>query len=278
MNKPNSLCIDFESWIFSKTINAQNLSVSKLRKLDNNYTLQTLDYLIKILKKYRQKTTFFVVIKLEELYPGIIGEIIANGHEVGWHTYSHPDLTDEKILKDELEKSEKYLKKYKIKGFQAPRIYFFREGYKLLKKYGFVYSSSIYGNSDIIYNFDNIYEIPVSVSNKNYRPKNKEISFPCEISMSNLFKFGIPFGSSFFWSILGKKYYFKKISEMNKMDLPVNLFIHDWQLVTSESKEYKKDVGFLKLPLFLPYRKNVSEIFEYLLSEFSFQPLINNFI
>src|SRR3989344_1978091 len=176
--KKHLLCIDFESWIFSERINKKRLNLKELRKLDNGYTLQVADYILKTLKKYKQKVTFFLVFKLEQLYPGLIDKILSHGHEIGWHGHSHAVIYNTKILKEELEASKKLLQKYSIKGFQAPTITFIREGYSLLKKYGFLYSSSIYGDSEKIYKLDGVYEIPVSVSNTFHSPSESEIDFP----------------------------------------------------------------------------------------------------
>lgn len=52
------------------------------------YTKEILD----ILDKYNAKATFFVVGKNAELYPEIVKEEHERGHEIGNHTYSHPNL------------------------------------------------------------------------------------------------------------------------------------------------------------------------------------------
>lgn len=275
-NRKHLLCIDFESWIFSKRINKKKLSIKELRQLDNEYTPQALDHILKILKKYKQKATFFVVFKLEELYPGIIDKIINNGHEVGWHTHTHEEINSHHKLEKELELSKFLLQKYSVKGFQAPNLTFIKAGYPVLKKYKFLYSSSIYGNTDIIYKFNDIYEIPVSVSNKKYTPRDKDLVFPSNMSIARIMKHGIPMGSGFFWSIMGEEYYKKHLRNAATDNKTFNLFIHDWQLLTPDSKEYKKDISFLGNPkqffFFLLYRRNVSKMFENLLSEFSFHP------
>jgi len=111
------LTIDFESWILSEKIRKEKLTNSELLYLDDKFTPESLSVIIEILKKHNQKITFFVCFKLEELYHGIIEKITKNGHEVGWHGYSHIPLTNTNILKSELNMSQKYLKKYNIKGF-----------------------------------------------------------------------------------------------------------------------------------------------------------------
>lgn len=267
------LTIDFESWIFSKKIRKLNLINEELKKLDDGYTLFVLNYMLLTLRRHNQKITFFITSKIEDLYPGTIERIQNEGHEVGWHTHTHERVDNKRALIHQLQLAKKYIKKYNLCGFQAPEIVFFREGYKILKEFGFTYSSSIYGNSSHIYQFDGVFEIPVSTSNNNYAPKTNEIKFPSNLSFSNMLSYGIPYGSGFFFGILGKDYYSKKLLEASEKQVHCNLFLHDWQLVKPTSQEYKKDVSFFWNPLFLPYKIPVANLFEYLLAHFTFKPM-----
>jgi len=278
IDKKNShlLGIHFESWIFSEKTKTRNLSIQKLRELDNGYSLESLDFLLKLLRKYNQKVTFFLIFKLEDIYPGTIERIVNEGHEVGWHSHTHAKLTNKKNLLKELNESKKYLIKYGVKGFQAPKILFFKDGYRILKDYGFSYSTSIYGNSNNVYNFDGIYEIPVSTSRNSYNPPQEKIVFPSRINLSNIIKFGIPFGSGYFFSLLNKPYYAKKLKWYTKNKKRANLFIHNWQLILpkSNSSYYKNDIkekNFLSNLIFSPYTVNVQKLFEFLLKNFAFK-------
>ncbi len=280
MNKAQSinshlLAIDFESWIFSERINKKKLSITELRNLDDGYAPHALNILLKTLKRHDQKITFFIVTKLEEVYPGIIEKIIKDGHEAAWHGHTHARIDSKKVLLEELENASKIIKEYKMKGFQAPAIFFFREGYTILKKNGFSYSTSIYGNPEKLYNFSGVYEIPVSASNNKYLPHKENIRFPAAMTVKNIMKFGIPYGSSFFWGILGKKYYDKRFTESIKIKKPVNMFIHEWQIITPQSRQYKDDVNFFWNPLFLPYKINVTNVLEHFLSNYKFQKFID---
>lgn len=266
----NLLSIDLESWIFSLRMNKLNLSVKELKRLDNNYTPQVIEYLLKVLKKNNQKITFFTVAKLEELYPDIFEKIKLDGHEIGWHSHSHAVIDNQEILKKELDKSKKMIEKYKVVGFQSPAIIFFREGYKILKEHGFKYSSSTYGNSNLIRKIDGIFEIPVSTNYSNYKPGTNDVVFPANMTFSNLRRFGIPYGSSYFWGLLGENYYKKKITQAMKQKKIVNMFIHDWQIIKPRAEEYKKDVNFFWNPLFYPYKKNLDSMFNFLTMNFKF--------
>ncbi|HBF36732.1 MAG TPA: oligosaccharide deacetylase [Firmicutes bacterium] len=48
--------------------------------------------ILDLLSKYKAKATFFVVGKQAEMYPDIILREYHEGHEIGNHTYSHPEV------------------------------------------------------------------------------------------------------------------------------------------------------------------------------------------
>lgn len=275
MKGKHLLSVDFESWIFSERINQKGLSNKELIKLDNGYTYKALRYLLKSLREKKQKITFFVVTKLEELYPGLIDKILAEGHEVGWHSHTHQNTADIDILKKELLSAEKIIRKYKIKGYQAPRISFTKKGYSLLKDFGFEYSSSTYGNANIIHEYNGISEIPVSTHNEEYSPRKSEVIFPSTMGIRNIKRYGLPIGSSFFWSILGKYYYNRKLENAKQQEKVINMFIHEWQLLRPSSEAYKKDVSIFLHPQFIPYRLNVDKMFLEMLDRHNFMRFID---
>ena len=57
---------------------------------DPEWTPQILD----ILKAKHVQATFFVIGANMEAHPGLVQRILAEGHEVGNHTYTHPNLAD----------------------------------------------------------------------------------------------------------------------------------------------------------------------------------------
>ncbi len=64
--------------------------------------------LLDILKQRNIKCTFFVIGKSAAQYPAIMRRIVAEGHEVANHTWSHPSLTSKSDaqIRTELQKSE----------------------------------------------------------------------------------------------------------------------------------------------------------------------------
>lgn len=64
--------------------------------------------LLDILKQRNIKATFFVIGKSAKTYPNIIKRIIAEGHEIGNHTWTHASLTSrsDAQIRSELKQSE----------------------------------------------------------------------------------------------------------------------------------------------------------------------------
>ncbi|MBE8724924.1 polysaccharide deacetylase family protein [Flavobacterium sp. KB82] len=87
------------------------------------YTLEVLA----LLKKYNAKATFFCIGKNIELYPEIVKQIVAEGHLIGNHSYSHSkffDLYNADKITEELQKTDRLLEK-----FTSGKINFFRPPY-----------------------------------------------------------------------------------------------------------------------------------------------------
>ena len=86
------------------------------------YTLEVLE----LLKKYNAKATFFCIGKNIEQHPEIIQKVIAEGHLVGNHSYSHSKFFDfypEDKITQELRKTDQLLEKFtpgKINLFRPP--------------------------------------------------------------------------------------------------------------------------------------------------------------
>jgi len=62
--------------------------------------------ILRVLHKYNVKATFFVVGSQVAHYPGLAKEIVADGHEIGAHTFTHPELADISGWRRDLEYSQ----------------------------------------------------------------------------------------------------------------------------------------------------------------------------
>lgn len=81
--------------------------------------------ILEILDKYKVKATFFTVGINVHYYPETFEKIVARGHEIGNHTYTHPHVSrvDKVTLRDEIERCESEIyehSEYRTKLFRPP--------------------------------------------------------------------------------------------------------------------------------------------------------------
>lgn len=107
---------------------------------ENGNTEKILD----ALKKHGVKATFFLVGNYFETQPELVKRMVAEGHTVGNHTYSHPDMSkiaDEASFQNELEKNARLYKD--ITGEEMPKLYrppqgkFCESNLKMAQKLGY---------------------------------------------------------------------------------------------------------------------------------------------
>ncbi len=269
----NILSVDLESWIHiykDAVKDKKKILISTDRKnLDDNYTFNAIMNLLKLLEKHNQSATFFIPGELYEWYPDAIEEIEKSGHEIGYHTHSHPPrIANADMLEWELEKSGNFLERFKPLGFRAPQLFITRDSMACLKKWGFKYSSSTYDDY-MISKIDGIYEIPVSAIT--FRRTNKNVQeLPKHLTVKLLLR-KIPIGSGLFISLLGSKTsYF--INYLNKRNKPAILIVHPWQLYKHDKiKGFSFTLNMLfNNILWTPYSFSILKGFEKLLEQYEF--------
>lgn len=247
----NYLSIDLESWASPPIPKFVRLTGEDKKKLDNGHIKKSAIEILRILKKNRTKLTFFLVGQLYDWYPEVVEMIASQGHEIAYHTHYHDAVFDEKSLIEGLDKSKKFLQRFKPIGFRAPRISLKNDNLlKILNKYGFRYDSSIYGKYEERKITHGITQFPVT-------------------SIA-----GIPVGSGYFIGLLGRniKWLYKAI---NKTGNPVLSFIHNWQILKPINPTFPDRLYLLTHPHYLPYLADCSSAFAYLIGEFRFRSMKN---
>lgn len=235
--------------------------------------LQTTQTLLDLFEKHKVKATFFVLGYLAEKFPELIKNIYDKGHEIGSHSYSHPDLrtiTKEQFEED-LVKSLKILEKITgepILGFRAPYFSVNRSNYwvfDVLRKY-VKYDSSIFPVKTKLYG---VPEAPREI----YHPSQSDFT---KIDQSQSFlelppstyhilkNFNLPIAGGFFFRFF--PYFFLKrgFEKLKKQKRPIIFYIHPKDLDPDMPKieEYSWDFYYGK--------KNVVKKFDRLLSDFKF--------
>ncbi|MBE6915580.1 MAG: delta-lactam-biosynthetic de-N-acetylase [Ruminococcaceae bacterium] len=107
---------------------------------ENGYTEQILD----VLKQHKVPAAFFLVGNYLETAPDLVKRMVEEGHIVGNHTYSHPDMSkiaDARAFEQEIEKLEQGYRT--VTGCELPRFYrppqgkFSEENLKCAKDLGY---------------------------------------------------------------------------------------------------------------------------------------------
>lgn len=107
---------------------------------ENGYTANILD----VLKKHDVKAAFFLVGNYIETSPELVKRMVSEGHTVGNHTYSHPDMSaisTKESFRDELNRLEKEYRKVTGKNmkkyYRPPQGKYSEENLKMAKDMGY---------------------------------------------------------------------------------------------------------------------------------------------
>lgn len=104
---------------------------------DDGPVSTTTPEILNILKEKNIKATFFVVGEQVKRFPTLVSREIAEGHEVGNHTYTHPKLANlqEYMIEEELKNTEKEILKVAPKPtlFRPPGGFYNKKIIKIAK-------------------------------------------------------------------------------------------------------------------------------------------------
>jgi len=113
---------------------------------------QGMDICLDLLNRHQVKATFFVLGWTAERHPDVVRDIVAAGHEIACHSYSHPvifEMTADEFRADCVRAQEALLKAgaQNVAGYRAPSfsitppVHHYLE---ILQECGFSYDSSIF--------------------------------------------------------------------------------------------------------------------------------------
>lgn len=162
LSATNIMTIDVEDWYNSSLDLFKDSDIAHGAKPDPSVVDNTL-YTLELLKKTKNKATFFVLGTVAEHYPDVVKEILNQGHEVATHGYSHQlvyNMTPA-TFEDDLKISFDHLKKVgcsEILGYRAPYWSITKKSLwalEVLKKLGLKYDSSIFPIKRGLYGISN---------------------------------------------------------------------------------------------------------------------------
>lgn len=227
--------IDVEEW-FDRPI-LQPYIENKQRKTT---VLNAVKEIIAVFKEYNKRTTFFILGELIEEKPELVEIIKDEGHEIGFHGYTHKilgELTKESFRED-LQKGSKLIHKLtgeKPTGFRAPVFSLNSETSWALTELindQYSYDSSVFPFRSPMYGASSapkeIYYPDLTNPFKKSKTQRDLVEFP--IFTQELLGSRIPYGGGFYYRILGNSLTLNAIRSANNKGMPAMLYFHPWEL------------------------------------------------
>ena len=265
----NLLGIDFEDWYHPQLVEP---FVPEDKKIPTMF--KGLDKILELLKKYDVKATFFVVGELLNSNPEILDKILADQHEIGFHTMKHTRLDSanyKPIFKKEIKEFDK-LTSGKSIGFRAPTFSLNEKSAWIIDELvnnNYRYDSSIVPTKTSLYGMANAEKSPYKITSDNLGKNNengKLIEFP--LLVTKFLGKTIPTAGGFYLRFLPLKIIKNSIRNNEKKEMVSSFYIHSWELTPEH-------IPKMKLPLknkFITFHK-IEETFskmEQLFKEFEF--------
>ena len=266
----NYLTIDVEDYFqvsaFEDVVASNDWDSMEHRVFNNTSAI------LQLLKKYEVKATFFIVGWIAEKHPEVVQAVMADGHEIGCHSYWHRriyELTPEEFRADTL-KAKSVLEKIsnrKITSYRAPSYSITKKSLwalDILKELGFTTDSSIFPITH------DIYGIPDS-PRFHYKFDTQNID---EYPLSTAVFFGknLPIAGGGYFRLFPywfTKFALKKIN--NKDRQPFVFYLHPWEI--DEKQPRFKQARLLSRFRHYNNLGKTMKRFERLINDFDFVPL-----
>ena len=248
----NLLGIDFEDWYHPELVEP---FVSEIEK--KPLMFKGLDKILELLRKNDSHATFFTVGELLESNPEILDKIIAEGHEIGFHTMKHTRLDSlnyQLNFDKELKEFEK-LTSGKSIGFRAPTFSLNKKSswaINDLVSNRYKYDSSIMPAKTSMYGIPTAQKSPYKISSKDLEkndPDGSLIEFP--LMVTKFLGKTIPAAGGFYLRSLPIKIIKNAIKSYQYQEIPTSMYIHSWEL----TPEYFPQIKLPKKNKFITFHK-----------------------
>lgn len=230
MNTQNAFTIDVEDYYhvaaFSKSISRDDWDSMESHVVKN--TRQMMD----LLSKANVQATFFILGWVAERNPTLVKEILASGHEIACHGYSHELIYKQspQVFREETRKAKIILEDIigaGVKGYRAASYSITKKSLwalDVLSECGFEYDSSIFPVRHDNYGIVNSPRMPYKIKTKN-GINIKE--FP--LSTLNLFKYNLPVAGGGYFRLFPYTFTKYAFRSLNNTD-PFVFYIHPWEI------------------------------------------------
>jgi len=224
---PNAFSVDLEDWFQGLT--STNPSVDRWPSLESRVAPAT-RRLLKLLRKYDVKATFFVLGYVANERPGLIREIRDDGHEIASHGYYHRfvyKLTQQEFYQDLVMTSDAIERATgeRPTGFRAP--YFSVNdstpwAFDTIAAAGMDYDASVFPTRNMLYGWPGAPRFPYIVQHAGI------MEYP-----ASTIRFGglpVPVSGGFYMRVLPYSLVQRALRSLNNQGQPAIMYLHPWEL------------------------------------------------
>jgi polysaccharide deacetylase family protein (PEP-CTERM system associated) len=219
-------CIDYDAAITERVI----WNVARVRKL---------------LDECGVKATFFILGRVAEVFPRLLQDLVAEGHEIQSHGYSHLPLytMDRKALRRELDYARKTIEDacgVRVTAFRAPRFSIHRENLwalEVLAETGFEVDSSIFPVRTRVYGIPGWEQAPHRIALAN----GAEI-LEVPVAIWNAGPFHVPVAGGGYFRLLPQPILEHALRSIVRSQRPVITYCHPYEFNPREPHDYRGQV------------------------------------
>jgi len=199
---------------------------------------QNTDHILELFDKHDVKATFFMLGWIAERYSGLIRRIVAAGHELASHGYSHVRVTRQqpRAFSQDICKTRKLLEDTAgcgVKGYRAPSYSIVNEtlwAHDLLQEAGYRYSSSVYPIHH------DLYGIPDAPRFAYLHKEGGLLEIP--VTTVSLFNRNLPCGGGGYFRLLPYRVSRWAMQRVNGSDgMPCVFYFHPWEIDPGQPRQ-----------------------------------------
>ncbi|MCW8091270.1 XrtA system polysaccharide deacetylase [Alteromonas sp. ASW11-130] len=171
MANVNAMTVDVEEY-FQVEAFAQDIAISEWSKYESRLALQ-MEKLLSVFAQTNVKATFFTLGWIAKAHPGVVKQIVAQGHEIASHGFMHQHLSKQNadVFFEDISKAKSLIEDIagcEVKGYRAPCFSISADNdwaHDLIAKAGYEYSSSSYPINHDLYGVPNAPKHPYKLAN-----------------------------------------------------------------------------------------------------------------
>lgn len=237
MTTRNALTVDVEDY-FQVSAFASRISPASWDKMPCRVE-RNMGLILEMFSEHKIHATFFTLGWLAERYPGMVRQIVEQGHELASHGYAHlraSDQTREAFFQD-IVRAKNLLEDIggvAVKGYRAPSFSIGRENLwaqACLQEAGYRYSSSVY---PIRHDHYGMHEAPRFA----FYPEDGKGLLELPVTTVRLFNQNLPAGGGGYFRLLPYGLSRWCLNRVNRVDMrPCIFYFHPWEIDPGQPRQ-----------------------------------------